>query len=158
MNGPALRLHFSPFIDETWLIAVVVIGALFVAAAFWRSRRTLVFRAVTLSFFILILMNPSLLSEDRKGVDDVAVIVVDRSASQTMGQRQERTDRALAALKAQLDKVEGLDLRIIEAPEAGSLENRTKLFEVLDPAFASIPQQRRAGVIFISDGDRKSVV
>jgi hypothetical protein len=152
MNGPALRLHFSPFIDETWLIAVAVIGAVFVAAAFWRSRRTLVFRAVTLAFFILILMNPSLLSEDRKGVDDVAVIVVDRSASQTMGQRQERTDRALAALKAQLDKVEGLDLRIIEAPEAGSLENRTKLFEVLDPAFASIPQQRRAGVIFLSDG------
>ncbi|MCB9976173.1 MAG: hypothetical protein H6858_01080 [Rhodospirillales bacterium] len=152
MNGPALRLHFSPYIDEVWLIVFAVAGALFVAAAFWRTRRALVFRAVTLALFILILMNPSLLSEERKGVSDVAVVVVDRSASQTMGKRTERTDRALASVKEQLEEIDGLDLRIIEAPETGSLENRTKLFDVLDPAFASIPQQRRAGVIFISDG------
>ena len=152
MNGPALRLHFSPYIDEVWLIVFAVAGALFVAAAFWRTRRALVFRAVTLALFILILMNPSLLSEERKGVSDVAIVVVDRSASQTMGKRTERTDRALASVKEQLEEIDGLDLRIIEAPETGSLENRTKLFDVLDPAFASIPQQRRAGVIFISDG------
>ncbi|MCB1682469.1 MAG: hypothetical protein KDI65_11115 [Alphaproteobacteria bacterium] len=152
MDGPALRLHFSPYIDEVWLIVFAVAGALFVAAAFWRTRRALVFRAVTLALFILILMNPSLLSEERKGVSDVAVVVVDRSASQTMGKRTERTDRALASVKEQLEEIDGLDLRIIEAPETGSLENRTKLFDVLDPAFASIPQQRRAGVIFISDG------
>ena len=152
MDGPALRLHFSPYIDEVWLIVFAVAGALFVAAAFWRTRRALVFRAVTLALFILILMNPSLLSEERKGVSDVAIVVVDRSASQTMGKRTERTDRALASVKEQLEEIDGLDLRIIEAPETGSLENRTKLFDVLDPAFASIPQQRRAGVIFISDG------
>lgn len=152
MDGPALRLHFSPLLDGWWLGLAVAIGVLFAGAALWRSRRTLAFRIVALAFFILVLMNPSLLQEERKGVDDVAVIVVDRSPSQDMGQRRARTDRALSSVRAQLEQINGLEVRIIEAPQGGILENRTKLFEVLDPAFASVPQTRRAGVIFITDG------
>lgn len=152
MNGPSLRLHFSPLLDGWWLGLALALGLFFTILALWRSRKTLVFRVAAFGFFVLILMNPSLLQEERKGVDDVAVIVVDRSPSQNMGQRRERTDRALAAVRAQLEDVQGLDVRIIEAPQGAPLENRTKLFEVLDPAFASVPQTRRAGVIFITDG------
>lgn len=152
MNGPALRLHFSPLLDGWWLALAAAIGVLFVGAALWRSRRTLGFRIVALAFFLLVLINPSLLQEERKGVADVAVIVVDRSPSQEMGQRRARTDRALAAVRRQLEDAAGLDVRVIEAPQPGTLENRTKLFELLEPAFASVPQTRRAGVIFLTDG------
>ncbi len=151
-SSPSISIHFSPLLDEVWLIVIAVVGLLLLALSFWKSRRALFSRSLTFIFFLLVLLNPSLLQENRKSVADVAVVMVDRSMSQKMGDREERTNIALESVKSQLADNQSLELRVIEAPDEATLANETRLFNALELAYANVSKQRRAGVIFITDG------
>src|SRR5262249_6370430 len=100
------------------------------------------------------LVNPSLIEEQRSLQRDIAIIVVDESASQRIGDRPRATEAALAALKERLSRERDLELRVVRAgkvqPGAGS--DGTKLFTALDRAIADVPRQRLAGVVMITDG------
>lgn len=110
-------------------------------------------RSLCAAAFILLLFNPSVAEEQRQPANDVAVIVADRSPSQSFGKRATRTQEALDALKKKLSDVPGLDLRIVgERGEGNSLTTETRLFDKLDDVLADVPASRRAGVIFLSDG------
>ena len=148
----ALTLHFSPVIDPTWIALICTAGLLFIAVSWFAYRRGLTLRLLALGAFLLLFLNPSLLEQEQKTVKDTGFIVVDRSASQHMGQRKARTDKALAALKSAIEQAGQVDIRIIEAPQDDSLSTETRLFEALDTAAATIPQKQRAGAIFITDG------
>lgn len=151
-NQTALNIHFDPLLPDSWLLAAGSAGLVLLVLALWRCRKGLGFRLVTFSFFILALLNPSLLEEQREPVSDVAVIVVDQSPSQSMGNRTERTGQALSYLQDELAKRDGLEVRVLKTPEKDILANETLLFTALEKTLADIPPQRRAGVIFLSDG------
>jgi len=60
-----------------------------------RSRGALV-RVVALALFVMALANPSITREDRDPLTSVAVVVVDKSPSQELGDRTAQTDAARA--------------------------------------------------------------
>ncbi|MCB1783255.1 MAG: hypothetical protein KDI13_04610 [Alphaproteobacteria bacterium] len=153
-TGPATTLHFSPLLEPVWIIAAALACALLLGVSLWRFRRGVVWRSVVSVLFLLTLMGPSLLREQRKPVKDVAVVVVDRSPSQNMGKRATRTETALERLTSRLAQIDGLEVKIVEAPLAGddTSQNETKLFGPLDMALSSVPAKRRAGVILLTDG------
>lgn len=148
----ATTLHFSPLLDQGWLWIAIALGGLLFTLSVFTYRRALVFRFVVFASFILALMNPSLLQEERNYVQDVAVIVVDRSNSQNTEKRTERTERALVHLQKAIQDANAFELRVIEAPKDGTFSSRTDLFTSLDQALVDVPIKRRAGVIFLSDG------
>jgi len=150
--GTALTIHFSPLLPAAWLFALCAIGCVLLVLSGFKNKRGLIWRAITLGVFMLALTNPSLLEEQREAVKDVAVIVVDKSQSQKMGKRPQRTQAALSLLQKQLKDKEGLELRVIEAPGNNEIARETRLFESLDMTLSDVPQQRRAGVIFLTDG------
>lgn len=147
----ALSIHFSPLLPAAWMTAIIGAALILIIISVLKNRRGLIWRIVTLSVFILALSNPSLLEEQREPVPDVATIVIDKSQSQKIQQREQRTREALSTIQRQLESKEGLELRIIEAP-AESNSRETRLFESLDRALSDIPRKRRAGVIFLTDG------
>lgn len=152
-QSTSFSLHFAPLLPTDYFIVAVALGLAFFLLAFFKSRRGSVLRAVTLALFLLFLANPSLVEEERQAVADTAVIVVDQSQSQTMEQRQERTQTALKALQEKLGIYKDLNVRIIEAPDVSNgMPNETLLFDALDKVLADVPMQRRAGVIFLTDG------
>ena len=155
MNGLSqniTRMHFEPFLPENWLIALGLIAAFLFFVSLWKNRNAVILRFITLGLFMLALLNPVLLQKEREPTKDVAVVVVDQSSSQTMGERTTRTQEALAHLKEDLSARDDLELRIIEAPQDGTLSDETNLFDALERSLADVPLQRRAGVIFITDG------
>lgn len=151
-SGPATTLHFSPLLDDIWLISLGGLGLALLMISVVKFRRVAFWRGLTLLLFMLTLMGPSLLKEERVAARDTAIIVVDESQSQQAGKRMQRTHRALESLQKRLENEPGLDIQIIKAPKAASLENQTILFRELDLALSGIPAQRRAGVILITDG------
>lgn len=155
--GPATTLHFAPWIDETGLIALGIAGAFLLAVSFLKFPRGAIWRGIVFALFMLTLAGPSLLREERVPVKDTAVIVVDQSPSQSTGDRTQRTEKALAAIAARLEKEPGLDILTVRAPEDSVLAKETRLFDALDLAFSGIPAQRRAGVIFLTDGQLHDV-
>ena len=63
-------------------------------ALFVRARGALL-RGLALIALALALLNPVIRHEDREPLSDVAVLVVDKSLSQAIGNRSERTDDAV---------------------------------------------------------------
>lgn len=146
-------LHFLPLIPLHILFILGGILILLCGLSFILFRKSLLWRLIAITAVLLVLANPSLLEEERKMAKDTAVIVVDHSKSQKTNDRIEKTDSALSNLKKQFSNIENLDLRIVDVGGAlDSLERETHLFKPLDQAISDIPPRRRAGVIFITDG------
>ncbi len=150
--GLAASLHFTPIVDWPFLATLFAVGAALLAMSALYHKRGLGWRLFVFSIFMLILLNPSLLKEERNYTKDVATIVVDQSASQGFEKRTKRTQSALAYVQRTLKKENDFDIRIVHAPLDKALSNRTDLFSSLDQALADVPTKRRAGVIIISDG------
>lgn len=146
------RIHFEPFIGEGWIIGFAVVALLLLGVSALQHRSGLVLRSVTAALFILALLNPSLLQKQQEPVKDVAVLVIDESMSQRMGDREARTDAALTHLEETIGRLDNIDLRVVHAPDDALLSPETRLFDALEREFADVPQSRRAGVILISDG------
>ncbi len=151
-SGLSTSLHFTPILDGVWIWVAVVCAIVMLVFSFFAYKRGLVLRVAVFSAFLLALLNPSLLKEERSYVKDVAVVVVDRSSSQSMEKRTQRTDIALENIKKQIDELGAYELRVIEAPLGEDIRTRTDLFGALDQALVDVPAKRRAGVIFLSDG------
>lgn len=148
-----LTLHFSPLLPTAAFIALGVASTILLGAALTRPRKSIIWRVLCVFLFLLVLSNPCLLEEDRKPVANVAVIVLDKSVSQQTGLRSRRAAEALTYLENALEDRNNLDLRVVNAPDAVSaLQNETRLFESLNQTLADVPESRRAGVIFLTDG------
>ncbi len=130
--------------------AVVVFGLLRRARGVW-------WRVLGLGVALLALVNPALVEENREKLADVAVLVIDESASQNIGERKARTASAVEHFKRQLDAVGNLETRIVtvgrersregEAPASG-----TAMFSALERALTDVPRRRVAGAMVITDG------
>ncbi|MEA1650234.1 hypothetical protein UAJ10_14590 [Nitrospirillum sp. BR 11164] len=149
-----LSLSFEPLLPLWLLIVLGALSLIGLALMAWRRARGLTWRAVTLVALALLLLDPALVREDRHPLKDVAVVVVDTSASQGVGHRKERTDAALAALKAKLSQAPDLDLRVVETgtSTAGGKGEETRAIDALTQAVADVPRRRLAGAILLTDG------
>ena len=145
-------IHFSPSLDQEWLIALAVLALLLFAVSFVQKHNGLVWRGLVLSGFFLALLNPSLLKKQREPVKNTAVIVVDDSMSQSMKERMARTEEALEHIKDAMHGFDAIELRVVRAPEDAALSTETRLFSALEREFADVPQNRRAGAVLITDG------
>ena len=154
MSVGTLTLATAPLLPWT---AIALLGAASVLAlglGLLRRARGLVWRAIALAILLAALVNPSAVEEQRSPQRDIAIVVVDDSPSQRIGDRQRATETALASLKDRLARERDLDLRVIRAgkPQLGAGDDGTRLFSALDRAMSEVPRQRLAGVVMITDG------
>jgi hypothetical protein len=130
------------------LAAIVVIAALLL---FTRSRGAAV-RVLALALILLALANPSFTREDREPLSSVVAVVIDKSPSQSFGDRTRETDQAQTALVERLKQIKGLEVRVVEAGQADGETDGTRLFGALTSALSDVPTDRVAGAFFITDG------
>src|SRR5664279_4326144 len=145
-------IAFTPLVPTPvlWigLAAIVVIaGALLLG----RARGAAV-RSAALALVLLALANPSFTREDREPLSSVVAVVIDKSPSQNFGERTRETAQARAALVDSLKKIKGLEVRVVEAGQADSETDGTKLFGALSSALSDVPIDRVAGAFLITDG------
>src|SRR5713226_103474 len=154
LGGSAYALATAPFLPW-WLIALLAGAAvLMLAPGIWRRARGVAWRGAAVAMLLAILVNPSLVEEKRVPLRDVAVVVVDESPSQEIGNRRQATEAALAALIERVGHERDLDLRVIRTgkPQPGSGDDGTRLFTALGRTMSDIPRQRLAAIIMITDG------
>jgi DnaJ-domain-containing protein 1 len=146
-----LTLSFSPLIPAWafWALAAAV-AALAVLAAVSRGPVAVV-RAVALAVVLAALANPALVQEEREKVRDIVAVVIDRSTSQTLGDRPAMTDKVRAEVQRRLAALPDVEARFVEAGDAEN-DDGTRLFAALSNALADVPPDRLAGVILVTDG------
>jgi hypothetical protein len=145
-------IAFTPLVPSLvlWiaLAAIMVIAALLLLG---RSRGTAL-RVLALALILLALANPSFTREDREPLSSVAAVVIDKSPSQNFGERTRETAKAQEALVDSLKKINGLEVRVIEAGQADGETDGTRLFGALSSALSDVPVDRVAGAFLITDG------
>jgi hypothetical protein len=149
MSG--FSLTFSPLLPWLAVAAVAAVAAILAVLNLVAGLRGAVVRAVALGLFVLALANPSISREDRETLPNVVGVVIDRSASQTLGERQAQTAEVRAALEARLKDLGDTEVRIVEAGEEGENDG-TALFGALANALGDVPPDRVGGAIFVTDG------
>jgi hypothetical protein len=154
MNGE-LSFTLSPLIPSALLAAGAVLAVLFLGAMWWTRARGAAWRTVAVLGLLAALLNPTAVVEERRPLPDVALVVVDESPSQSIGQRRARTEAALKTLQDRLGSQKDLELRVVRAggrQNALSGSEGTRLFEAVDRALADVPRSRLSGVIMLTDG------
>jgi hypothetical protein len=145
-------IAFTPLVPSLvlWiaLAAIVVIAGLLLLG---RPRGAAV-RILALALVLLALANPSFTREDREPLSSVAAVVIDKSPSQNFGERTRETARAREALIDSLKKINGLEVRVVEAGQADGETDGTRLFGALSSALSDVPVDRVAGAFLITDG------
>src|SRR5579871_3416238 len=143
---------FAPLVPALvlWLGlgAIVAITVLLVLA---RSRGWAI-RVTALALALLALANPSFTREEREPLSSVAAVVIDKSPSQSFGDRTNETARAQQALVDSLKKIPGLEVRVVEAGQADGETDGTRLFGAVSSALSDVPVDRVAGAFLITDG------
>ena len=154
MTGSAYTIAAAPLLPWTAIAALGGACMLVLAFGVLRRARGLLWRAIAMAILLTALVNPSIIEEQRSPQRDTAIIVVDESPSQRIGQRQQATDEALAALSDRLGHERDLDVRVIRAgkPQPGAGDDGTRLFTALTRAMSDVPRERLAGVVMITDG------
>ena len=151
MTAFGWSIAFSPILEWTWLYVFAAVGIVLVLGGAFLRARGIVWRFLAVALAWLVLANPSLVVENREGLRDVAVVVIDESASQNLEERRARTEAALEQVRQAIQRLGDIDLRIVRAGADGN-EDGTRLFGSLERALADVPRQRLAGVIMITDG------
>lgn len=145
-------LALAPLVPGWLLGLLAALAAAAVGLALWRRARGAWLRVVPLAVLLVALANPRLVSEERQLLPDVAVVVVDQSLSQGIGDRRARADAAVAALTERLGRHPNLEVRLERVVPGHGRDDGTRLFEALDRALADVPRRRLAGVVMVTDG------
>lgn len=145
-------LHLAPLLPEWLILALAALALVPVLAGLVARNRGATLRALTLIALTLALLNPVFRNGERAALSDIAVLLVDQSRSQELGDRARVTASAQATIQAAAARLPDTELRTaIITPGAGE-DDGTLAFAALDQALSGIPPDRYAGAIFLTDG------
>ena len=132
MEQAIAALRFDPAVPEWLFWTLVAVSAAALGVALWRRARGTVWRFFAFAVLLLWLAGPRLVEETRETLPDIGLLVVDRTASMSVGARAGLAEAAKQRVEEQAKKLPGLDLRTVTVPEAGS--EGTRLFAAIDRA------------------------
>ena len=147
--GTLAGIRFDPTLP-VWLLAALGVAALLaLALAALRRARGTWLRALVLVVLLGWLAGPRLVRETREGLNDIALLVVDETASMRINDRATIRDRARDQITAAVAQMPDVELRTVTVPPG---RQGTQLFAAVDRALADIPRGRLAGVMALTDG------
>ena len=148
-----LSFELNPLIPAPLAYLLIAAAAVPLLLALFVRARGALLRGLALIALALALLNPIIRHEDREPLSDVAVLVVDKSLSQAIGNRTERTDDAVKKISDAVSKLRQTEIRTVTVQSAeGKQQEGTRAFEALNSVLADIPPERYAGTIMITDG------
>jgi hypothetical protein len=145
-------LSLTPFLPWPAIAGLAVLALLLVSAALVARQRGAWLRLLAFACMLAALANPALISLDRDKLNDIVAVVIDKSGSQTIGDRMRQTEAARDEVLRQLNARPGTDVRVIDIEERDADQDGTRLFEGLQAGLSDLPSERLAGVIAITDG------
>ena len=110
-------------------------------------------RGPGLLLLLLALLNPSLRQEERDPLNNIVLVLVDKSPSQIIAGRQKLVESTKSVLEDKLKQIKNLDIELVSLDESsGNVADGTLGFASLRAALSRIPTNRIAGVVMITDG------
>jgi hypothetical protein len=145
-------IAFSPAWPLPLLVGLGALALVVVALTLWRRPRAAGWRALAAALLLLGLLDPTLQREDRRPLKNVVAVVIDRSASNRIGNRERQTTEARAELEKRLGALDNVEPHFVETPRDDPDNRGTQLFTALRSALSDTPPERVGGAIIVTDG------
>ena len=149
-----LNITFAPELP-IWVLAVLTTAiALLCLYGLFKQIRGSFVRTLAGALLALALFNPSLLQEDRSPLKTIIPLVIDKTTSQRLNNRDEQTASAAEDIRKQFEKLDNFELREITVTDQISQTSdvSSALFTSLNNAMQDVPSDQMGGAIFITDG------
>ena len=146
-------IDFAPHLPLAllWILAIAAAG-LTILSFVLRARGAWA-RGLAFAIVLAALANPLIVREARQGLPDVVALIVDHSQSMDVRGRRAEADAAAQQVRKQLAADKSLEIRRAEVISRSGDDTGTQLFAALQNALASVPPDRIAGAIAITDGE-----
>jgi len=145
------QVIFDPLLPWPVIWALAGLSALLVGFALWRGLSGWAFRGLAAAVLVAALAQPALQREEREGLTDIVILVVDETASQRLPGRAAQTQEAVTRVRAEIAALPDTELREVTLNDAGE-DAGTLILTELAAALAEEPRARVAGAILVSDG------
>lgn len=141
-------LALQPVLPITAIVTIAAVAALVAVFSAVRAPVSAPFRIIALLSLIALLANPQIRVAEQTPLDDIAVIIVDKSDSNRIDGRETRTMAAADAIEQNLKSLGGIE--IIRTEIGGAEESR--LAEAIAAAQSDNPRARLGAVFVVTDG------
>ncbi len=148
-GGTVAGLRFDPSVPWWALGALAAACVAVLLLALLRRARGTGWRAAAFAVLLAWLAGPMLVRQTQQPLPDVALLVLDDSASMQLHDRAARRDAARVQIEAAAQRLPGLELRTVTVPEG---TDGTTLFAAIGHALSDIPPTRLSAVMAITDG------
>lgn len=145
------EITFAPLLPWPVLGAFAGVAVLMVALALLRGLRGWWLRGLAALALLAALANPALQTELRDTLSDIALVVVDETASNRLSDRAAQTETTRTHLEQELAALPGVETRFVMVEDAAR-DQGSLLAGGLAEALADIPRDRLAGTFLLSDG------
>ncbi|MEW7006379.1 hypothetical protein [Lentilitoribacter sp. EG35] len=147
-----MSITFAPLFPIYVLATAFALTSLLVIYSAISSQRGWGLRATAFSLLLLSLTNPIWTDEEREPVKNIVSVLVDKSQSQLLQDRENQTDSTLSKLEDQLEKFDNIEVKVREFKNEKAGSPSSDLFSLLNDEISDIPSNRLAGTIVITDG------
>jgi hypothetical protein len=149
----AYSIVTSPLLPWSLILGLGAVLLVLASYGVFRRAHGAVMRLVLGFLAVALLVNPAVVEEQRQYEKDIALVLVDRSPSQSLEHRQQDADQAVAALRKKIAEMPDIDLHVVDSTGGSDPADKgTELVEALHGALADLPPKRLAGTIIVSDG------
>jgi hypothetical protein len=153
MTSQHLSIDFAPLLPWLAIAALFLLAILPVALGTWRRARGTIWRGLAALVIAGALANPTLVEEERAAIDDVAVVVLDRSQSTRVTGRMDQAQAAADEIARAIEAMPGVTLRrLVIDPDPREADDGTRIFGRLRSLLADVPASRLAGIVVVGDG------
>jgi hypothetical protein len=142
------NIVLDPHVPLWALIALAAACAAFAALSLIHNWKSGIARLIAVLALLALLAGPMTREEETSPLNDIALIITDESASQTLDGRSEVTADAASKLGARLEALGGID---VETVRYGG-EDETRTVDAIRQTVADTPRQRLGAVFVITDG------
>ncbi len=149
------QILWTPSLPATAIAVLATLGfALLLVQLLRAGRRGVVSRACLLLALVLALLEPRVSVEERTPENDIAVVLVDETTSQRIGERRSRSQDAARDIANDLEAMPGMEVRTVTVRDGdgrGSSDG-SRVVDALIDAMGDLPRSRFAGAVMITDG------
>lgn len=142
-------LTFAPLLPNSLMIFFAIASLALIIFAYGKGLGGLWARSLFVTALMGALMNPQLVEKETQAIKDKLLLVMDDSASMTIGKRQVERDAAELALKEAYGA--NTDIKVVRVKTSDGNQG-TKLEPQLAKALADIDPRELAGIFLVTDG------
>ncbi len=150
------NITFAPLLPPLALALLAALAVVLIGFGLWRGLAGWWLRALAALVVLVALSDPSWKQEERDYLSDIAFVVIDASASQTIAERPDQMAATEAELTEKLASLSGgeapVEVRTIRVAQGEGEARGTRLISALRQAAAEVSPDRIAGAILLTDG------